>query len=46
MQILVVEDERRMADLLERTLHEEGHQVVVAQTGSRDWKSPAALRST
>jgi DNA-binding response OmpR family regulator len=33
MQILVVEDERRMADLLERTLREEGHQVVVARTG-------------
>jgi len=33
MQILVVEDERRMAELLERTLHEEGHQVVVARDG-------------
>jgi DNA-binding response OmpR family regulator len=33
MQILVVEDERRMANLLERTLHEEGHQVVVARDG-------------
>ncbi len=33
MQILVVEDERRMADLLERTLLEEGHQVVVARDG-------------
>jgi len=33
MQILVVEDERRMADLLERTLQEEGHQVVVARDG-------------
>src|SRR5580693_6666976 len=33
MQILVVEDERRMADLLERTLHEDGHQVVVAHDG-------------
>src|SRR5580704_18015791 len=33
MQILVVEDERRMANLLERTLREEGHQVVVAHTG-------------
>jgi two-component system, OmpR family, response regulator len=33
MQILVVEDERRMADLLARTLHEEGHQVVVARDG-------------
>lgn len=33
MQILVVEDERRMADLLERTLNEEGHQVVVSRDG-------------
>jgi DNA-binding response OmpR family regulator len=33
MQILVVEDERRMAELLERTLLEEGHQVVVAHDG-------------
>ncbi len=33
MQILVVEDERRMAELLERTLHEEGHQVVLAKDG-------------
>ena len=33
MQILVVEDERRMAELLERTLLEEGHQVVVARDG-------------
>jgi DNA-binding response OmpR family regulator len=33
MQILVVEDEPRMADLLERTLSEEGHQVVLARDG-------------
>ncbi len=33
MQILVVEDERRMADLLQRTLGEEGHQVVLARDG-------------
>ena len=33
MQILVVEDERRMADLLEQSLHEEGHQVVLARDG-------------
>lgn len=33
MQILVVEDERRMADLLEKTFNEEGHQVVVARDG-------------
>ncbi len=33
MQILVVEDERSMAELLRRTLQEEGHQVVVAGDG-------------
>jgi DNA-binding response OmpR family regulator len=33
MQILVVEDERRMADLLKQSLHEEGHQVVLARDG-------------
>jgi two-component system response regulator MprA len=33
MQILVVEDERRMAQLLEQTLHEDGHQVVLASDG-------------
>lgn len=33
MQILVVEDERKMAKLLERTLQEEGHQVVLARDG-------------
>jgi two-component system, OmpR family, response regulator len=33
MQILVVEDERAMADLLQRTLQEEGHQVVVSGDG-------------
>jgi DNA-binding response OmpR family regulator len=33
MQILVVEDEPRMSELLERALNEEGHQVVVAGDG-------------
>jgi len=33
MQILVVEDERRMAELLQRTLLEEGHQVILARDG-------------
>jgi DNA-binding response OmpR family regulator len=33
MQILVAEDDRRMAGLLEKALHEEGHQVVVARDG-------------
>ncbi|MDP9171477.1 MAG: response regulator transcription factor [Acidobacteriota bacterium] len=34
MQILVVEDERRMAELLRRGLTEEGHQVVVSRDGT------------
>jgi DNA-binding response OmpR family regulator len=38
MQILVVEDERRMANLLERTLQEEGHQVVLAHDGSEGFE--------
>lgn len=33
MQILVVEDERRMAELLRRGLAEEGHQVVLSRDG-------------
>jgi two-component system OmpR family response regulator len=33
MQILVVEDEPRMAELLRRALDEEGHQVVVSNDG-------------
>src|SRR5579864_5287 len=33
MQILVVEDEQRMAELLQQALHEEGHQVVLARDG-------------
>jgi len=33
MQILVVEDEQRMAELLARTLQEEGYQAVVAANG-------------
>ena len=34
MQILVVEDERRMAELLRRGLTEEGHRVVLARDGA------------
>jgi DNA-binding response OmpR family regulator len=34
MRILVVEDERRMAELLRQGLHEEGHSVVVAFDGN------------
>ena len=33
MQILVAEDDRRMAELLQKTRAEEGHQVVVAHDG-------------
>ena len=33
MQVLVVEDERRMAELLRQGLEEEGHSVVVAADG-------------
>lgn len=33
MQVLVVEDERRMAELLRQGLEEEGHTVVVANDG-------------
>jgi len=33
MQVLVVEDERRMAELLRQGLEEEGHSVVLADTG-------------
>lgn len=33
MQVLVVEDERRMAELLQQGLQEEGHSVVVAANG-------------
>ncbi len=33
MQVLIVEDEQRMADLLEKALSEEGHHVVVARDG-------------
>jgi DNA-binding response OmpR family regulator len=38
MQILVVEDERRMADLLKRGLTEEGHQVIVARDGAEGFE--------
>lgn len=38
MQILVVEDERRMAELLEKTLQEEGHQVIVARDGREGYE--------
>jgi DNA-binding response OmpR family regulator len=33
MQVLVVEDELQMAELLRRTLEEEGHHVIVASNG-------------
>jgi DNA-binding response OmpR family regulator len=33
MQVLVIEDEKRMAELLRRTIEEEGHSTVVASNG-------------
>jgi DNA-binding response OmpR family regulator len=42
MQILVVEDESRMADLLKRGLSEEGHQVVVARDGATGYEMASA----
>ena len=33
MQILVIEDEKRMAELLRRTIEEDGHSAVVARNG-------------
>jgi two-component system OmpR family response regulator len=38
MQILVVEDEQRMAALLQRGLTEEGHNVTVARDGAAGWE--------
>jgi DNA-binding response OmpR family regulator len=38
MQILVVEDEPRMAALLQRALHEEGHQVLLASDGRQGFE--------
>jgi two-component system copper resistance phosphate regulon response regulator CusR len=38
MRVLLVEDERRMAALLERTLREEGHQVIVAKDGREGYE--------
>jgi DNA-binding response OmpR family regulator len=35
MQVLVVEDERRMAELLRQGLEEEGHKVVLAPDGRK-----------
>ena len=42
MRILVVEDERRMAELLKRGLTEEGHQVVVARDGHAGFETACA----
>lgn len=38
MTILVVEDEKRMADLLRKGLEEEGHSVVCAKDGLEGWE--------
>lgn len=44
MQVLVVEDERRMAELLRQGLEEEGHTVVIAANG-RDGLAMASSHS-
>jgi DNA-binding response OmpR family regulator len=44
MQILVVEDEQRMADLLKRGLTEEGHHVVVARDGATGFETARAAQ--
>ena len=44
MQILVVEDEQRMADLLKRGLTEEGHHVVVARDGATGLETARAAQ--
>ncbi|HEX4135244.1 MAG TPA: response regulator transcription factor [Bryobacteraceae bacterium] len=44
MQILVVEDEQRMADLLKRGLTEEGHHVVVARDGAAGFETARAAQ--
>jgi DNA-binding response OmpR family regulator len=38
MRVLVVEDERRIAELLRRGLSEEGHQVIVARDGNEGYE--------
>ena len=42
MQILVVEDERRMAELLRRGLAEEGHNAVIARDGAEGYSVACA----
>jgi len=42
MQILVIEDEQRMASLLKRGLTEEGHNVVLARDGEAGFEMAAA----
>src|SRR5580698_11589851 len=44
MQILIVEDERRMAELLKRGLTEEGHNVVVARDGAAGFEMARAAQ--
>lgn len=38
MRVLLVEDDQRMAALLERTLQEEGHRVIVAKDGQAGYE--------
>ena len=45
MQILVVEDDRRMAELLRRGLVEEGHQAVVARDGLATMKDTGLIEA-
>jgi DNA-binding response OmpR family regulator len=42
MQILVIEDEHRMAELLRRGLTEEGHHVIVARDGAAGYEMASA----
>jgi DNA-binding response OmpR family regulator len=44
MQILLVEDEQRMAELLKRGLTEEGHHVVVARDGAAGFEIARAAQ--
>ena len=42
MHLLVVEDDRSLADLLRRGLTQERHVVDVAHDGTRVWSAPRA----
>jgi DNA-binding response OmpR family regulator len=38
MQVLVIEDEQRMAELLRRTIEEDGHSAIVARNGQEGYE--------